>query len=183
MRLFSHHRSPIALSAVATDKATKSEPHHAHQCLAEHGHHPNQAQFERLDARAKIRTLAQNCWEPESGRVVIDVRHDQHGEFFDIWADQDADVEVLDVQPRDRYLLLIIRRPNQRPHQPDIKDKLLCGHDERHWFVAGVPDQASTVVTAKESLNPNEVRRREQGKRGKRSKRAAPQKGRIPPAR
>jgi hypothetical protein len=127
--------------------------------------------FERLGARAKIRPLAQNRWRPESGRVVIDVRHDRHGEFFDIQADQDAAVEVLDVQPRDRHLLLMIRRPNQRPHQPDIKDKLLCGHDERHWFVAGVPGQASTVVTAKEALKPGFVRDREQGKKGKRSKR------------
>jgi len=127
--------------------------------------------FERLGARAKIRPLLQNRWQPESGRVVIDVRHDRHGEFFDIQADQDADVEVLDLQPRDRHLLLMVRRPNQRPHRPDIKDKLLCGHDERHWFVAGVSDLASTVVTAKEALKPREVRDREQGKRGKRTKR------------
>lgn len=127
--------------------------------------------FERLGARAKIRPLVQNRWQPKSGRVVIDVRHDRHGEFFDIQADQDADVEVLDVQPRDRHLLLMVRRANQRPHQPDIKDKLLCGHDERHWFVAGVPEQASTVVTAKEALKPELVRDREQGTKGKRSKR------------
>ena len=88
--------------------------------------------FQRFGARAKIRPLAQNRGQPESGRVVIDVRHDRHGEFFDIQADQDADVEVLDVRPRDRHLLLMVRRANQRPHQPDIKDKLLCGHDERH---------------------------------------------------
>jgi hypothetical protein len=128
--------------------------------------------FERLGARAKIRPLAQNRWQPESGRVVIDVRHDRHGEFFDIQADQDATVEVLDVQPRDRHLLLMVRRPNQRPGLPDIKDKLLCGHDERHWFVAGVPERApvSTVVTAKLALKPDAVRDREQGKKGKRQK-------------
>ncbi len=74
--------------------------------------------------------------------MVIDIGHDRHGEFFDIQADDDANVEVLDVQPRDRHLLLMIRRPNQRAGLPDIKDKLLCGHDERHWFVAGVPEKA-----------------------------------------
>ena len=108
-----------------------------------------------------------------TSQIVIDVRHDRHGEFFDIQADDAASVEVLDVQPRDRHLLLMVRRPNQRPGLPDIKDKLLCGHDERHWFVAGVPEKApvSSVVTAKEALKPDLVRNREQGKKGKRSKR------------
>jgi hypothetical protein len=129
--------------------------------------------FEKLGARAKVRPLVQNRWGPAPGRIVIDVRHDRHGEFFDIQADDAADVEVLDVQPRDRHLLLMVRRPNQRPGLPDVKDKLLCGHDERHWFVAGVPEKApvSSVVTAKEALKPDLVRSREQGKRGKRSKR------------
>src|SRR5262249_8677602 len=36
----------------------------------------------------------------------------------------------------------------------------LCGHDERHWFVAGVPESApvGTVRQAKEALKPAEVR-------------------------
>ncbi len=125
--------------------------------------------FEKLGARAKIGQLRRLTANP----LVIDIGHDRHGEFFDIQAADDADAEVLDVQPRDRHLLLMVRRPNQRPGLPDIKDKLLCGHDERHWFVAGVPEKApvSTVVTAKEALKPDLVRSREQGKRGKRSKR------------
>jgi hypothetical protein len=126
-----------------------------------------QTKFKKLGARAKFRPLRRRS----SGPVVIDIGHDRHGEFFDIQADSDADVDVLDVQPRDRHLLLMVRRPNERPHQPDVKDKLLCGHDERHWFVAGVPERASTVVTAKEALKPAAVRDLERGKRGKRKKR------------
>ena len=129
--------------------------------------------FEKLGARAKIRPLQRNRWPPVPSGVVINVRHDRQGEFFDIQAAADVDVEVLDVQPRDRHLLLMVCRPNPRPGLPDAKDKLLCGHDERHWFVAGVPEKApvSTVVTAKEALKPDLVRDREQGKRGKRAKR------------
>ena len=132
-----------------------------------------QTKFEKLGARATIRPLVPNRWRPAPGPVMIDIGHDRHGEFFDIQAGDDADVEVLDVQPRDRHLLLMVRRAADRPHQPDTKDKFLCGHDERHWFVAGVPDGASvsSVVTAKEALKPDLVRRREQGKRGKRKKR------------
>jgi hypothetical protein len=104
---------------------------------------------------------------------VIDIGNDRHGEFFDIQADAVAGVEVLDVQPKDRHLLLMVRRPPERPGLPDIKDKFLCGHDERHWFVAGVPEQASVsnVVTAKEALKPDTVRRLESGKKGKRASR------------
>ena len=41
------------------------------------------------------------------------------------------------------------------------KHKFLCGHDERHWFVAAVPEAAavSTVATAMEALKPFDVRR------------------------
>jgi hypothetical protein len=129
--------------------------------------------FEKLGARAKIRPLIHNRWRPVAGPVVIDIGHDRHGEFFDIQADDDADVQVLDVQPRDRHLLLMVRQAADRPGLSDTKDKFLCGHDERHWFVAGVPEKApvSTVVTAKEALKPDAVRSREQGKRGKRTKR------------
>jgi len=129
--------------------------------------------FEKLGARANIRPRVQNRWQPAPSAVVIDVRHDRHGEFFDIQAGGEAEVEVLDVQPKDRHLLLMVRRPNQRPGLPDAKDKFLCGHDERHWFVAAVPEKApvSSVVTAKEALKPDLVREREQGKKGKRQMR------------
>jgi hypothetical protein len=131
------------------------------------------AKFEKLGARAHIRPLVRNRWQTASRRVVIDVQHDRHGEFFDIQADDAVDVEVLDIQPRDRHLLLMVRRAAEHPHQPDIKDKFLCGHDERHWFVAGVPENApvSSVVSAKEALKPDAVRTRERGKKGKRLKR------------
>jgi len=77
------------------------------------------------------------------------------------------------VQRKDRHLLLMVRQPSERPGLPDTKDKFLCGHDERHWFVAGIPEAApvSSVVTAKEALKPDLVRNLESGKKGKRNKR------------
>ena len=40
------------------------------------------------------------------------------------------------------------------------KHKFLCGHDERHWFVAAILEQAaaSTVKTAMVALQPPAVR-------------------------
>ena len=38
--------------------------------------------FEKLGARAKVRPLVRNRWQPATSQIVIDVRHDRHGEFF-----------------------------------------------------------------------------------------------------
>ncbi len=131
------------------------------------------SKFEKLGARVKIRPLVQNRWRPVPGPVVIDIGQDRRGEFFDIQAEDDTDVQVLDVQPQDRHLLLMVRQAADRPGVSGVKDKFLCGHDERHWFVAGIPERAavSSVITAKEALKPTFVRNLERGKKGKRSKR------------
>jgi hypothetical protein len=67
-------------------------------------------------------------------------------------ASAEAEIAVLDVQPADRHLLLLVREGKD-------KSKFLCGHDERHWFVAGIPENApvGTVRQAKEALKPAEV--------------------------
>src|SRR6185312_2098729 len=85
----------------------------------------------------------------------------------------DAEIAVLDVQPADHHLLLLVRERKD-------KSKFLCGHDERHWFVAGIPESApvGTVRQAKEALKPAEVqtaqaRQRLKGKARNRRKNAA----------
>src|SRR4029077_12514723 len=86
--------------------------------------------------------------------IALDIQSDRHGEFFEITQRRDtpAPIEVLDDQPGDRHLLLLGRDGNE-------KHKFLCGHDERHWFVAAVPESApvGTVRAAKEALKPAEV--------------------------
>jgi hypothetical protein len=49
--------------------------------------------------------------------------------------------------------------------QTGEKSKFLCGHDERHWFVAAIPEAApvGTVRQAKEALKPKEVQDRQAG--------------------
>src|SRR5204863_2536512 len=79
---------------------------------------------------------------------------DRKGEFFEMTRQPgiEAEIAVLDIQPSDRHLLLLIREGKD-------KSKFLCGHDERHWFVAGIPETApvGTVRQAKEALKPAEV--------------------------
>src|SRR5947207_1904346 len=80
--------------------------------------------------------------------IRVDIRKDKNGEYFDIQLGDKAEVQVLDSQPESRHLLLMRRAVD------GTKSKFLCGHDERHWFVAAIPDKtaASNVATALEAL-------------------------------
>ena len=94
--------------------------------------------------------------EPWRGEPRIDIRSDRRGEYFDIRfvGGQPSELDVVDVQPRDRHLVLLARTGAE-------KSKFLCGHDERHWFVAAVPDSARAVTgvaSAKAALQPDPVR-------------------------
>ena len=91
------------------------------------------------------------------GMPRIDVGTDRRGEYFELRFPGDGperSVEVVDVAPADRHLLLLVRTGEE-------KSKFLCGHDERHWFVAAVPESArgvSGVAAAKDALQPALVR-------------------------
>ena len=99
-------------------------------------------------------SLAERPWY---GEPRIDVAVDGSGERFDIrfaGGEREVELEVVDIQPRDRHLLLLARRGEE-------KSKFLCGHDERHWFVAAVPESArgvTGVAAAKAALQPTAVR-------------------------
>ena len=78
-----------------------------------------------------------------------------------------ATAEVVNLDAKDRHLLL-------STNDNGIKAKFLCGHDERHWFVAAVPERAAatTVRAAKIALQPEQVQEALKGvKRSKRGKR------------
>lgn len=88
----------------------------------------------------------------DEGRTIsIDILRDKEGEYFDILAKEEAKALVMDVQKKDRHLLLIARDTSGNPL------KFLCGHDERHWFTCAVPGRVSTVLQAKQALKPAEV--------------------------
>lgn len=87
----------------------------------------------------------------------IDVRSDRRGEFFEVrfaGRGNAVQLELVDVAPAERHLLLLARDGKE-------KSKFLCGHDERHWFVAAVPENVrgvSDVQAAKAALRPELVR-------------------------
>lgn len=101
----------------------------------------------------------------EAPRIVLDIRRDKHGEFFEIRTAPGAtqEIVVLNVQPREKHLLLLSRQFDDQG-QFLAKQKFLCGHDEKHWFVAAIPENepVSTVDAAKTALKPEAVRAREE---------------------
>ena len=105
--------------------------------------------FGRMGARVRVRAVL----SPRE-RAGVDIRFDDRGEFFDIAINQlaPAEYQVIDIRPEARHLLLMARTDNG-------KQKFLCGHDERHWFVCAVPGASvSNVRGAMEALQPPLVR-------------------------
>ena len=106
--------------------------------------------FATIGARVKV-------MGDERGAPVIDVRSDRRGEFFEVrFAGRGnvVNLEVVHVARAERHLLLLARDAEE-------KSKFLCGHDERHWFVAAVPESARGVTgvrEAKAALQPPLVR-------------------------
>jgi hypothetical protein len=121
--------------------------------------------FERIGARVKVANRPSGGVRRFEGVVSFDIKVDRDGEYFEVIQRPatDPEVNVIDVQPADRHLLLLVRSAGE-------KQKYLCGHDERHWFVAAIPESApvGTVRQAKEALKPAEVRAA-QGRQGLRA--------------
>ncbi len=116
-----------------------------------------------MGARIKVREVpsrwrnAFRSWiNPQD--FAVDIRRDGSGEFFELCVpthlSEVLDVCVMQVEPKQRHLLLGVRKTGEQP----AFDRFLCGHDEREWFVAAVPGGASNVRQAMEALQPQEVR-------------------------
>jgi len=125
------------------------------------GNESIERQFAKMGARAKIRELTRGTAD-----YTLDVRRDKQGEFYDIGFRPDAECElqVINIDPDDRHMVVLFKGD-------DRKDRYLCGHDERSWFVAAVPGGANTVWEAKEALKPDQARESQDKKRVRKNKR------------
>jgi hypothetical protein len=123
-----------------------------------------QKKFHRIGARLRTSDLGIQTFE--KGTAILNVLKDDNGEeVFHVSFDQQnaPEISVLDVQPRDRHLLLMTRNAGGE------KRKFLCGFDERGFFVAAIPELApvGNVRQAKEALKPPEVQARQVGLKAK----------------
>src|SRR5688572_3448273 len=122
--------------------------------------------FARIGARVEV----EESLGRDGGRAFfLDVREDRKGEHFAFrtLGERDLRMEVVDARPESRHLLLLVENQG-------LKQKFLCGHDERHWFVAAVPEVAGvgSVEAAMQALKPAEVREAEERARVKRRDRS-----------
>jgi len=107
--------------------------------------------FAVIGARVKVED------RPWLGMPTIDIRSDRRGEYFSLRfpaEGREVELDVVDTWPEGRHLLLLVRDGAD-------KSKFLFGHDERHWFVAAIPESArgvSGVATAMRALQPDAVR-------------------------
>ena len=106
--------------------------------------------FAAMGARLKI------SGRPWRGMPAVDVGVDGQGEFFGLRFDggDRVAVSVVDIWPDKQHLLLLVRDGAE-------KSRFLCGHDERHWFVAAVPESergVGGIAQAMVALQPESVR-------------------------
>jgi hypothetical protein len=112
------------------------------------------SKFEAIGARVKV-TERSSRMSQTPLPVTFNINTDKKGEFFTVSVDgapEDIKLDVIDHAPDLRHLLLMLREKKE-------KIKYLCGHDERHWFIASLPlnNSIKTVEDAIESLKPGEV--------------------------
>jgi hypothetical protein len=122
-------------------------------------------QFQKIGASVKIQSSEIRRRTRQTAPVTLDIVEANGKELFQIWVREDLkqsiDLSVLEVKGEDRHLLLLARQLSSNGDTL-TKDHFLCGHDERHLFVASV-EGVSTVTAAKDSLKPKEIREKEAG--------------------
>lgn len=86
------------------------------------------------------------------GEYLLDIHNVSRQERFALAVRSDVvrhiEVSAINIRTDLRHLLLMTRTTDGQ------KRKLLCGHDERHWFVAAVPSNTVTVAEAMDRLKP-----------------------------
>jgi hypothetical protein len=109
-----------------------------------------------MGARVDVTSHSGGRYEPR--RLELDIRQEAREAYFYIRHRWDIRMEVLDVVPHDRHLLLRATDERTRNRRNDVS-QFLCGHDERSWFVAAIPesDRVMTVQGAKDALKPQAV--------------------------
>jgi hypothetical protein len=117
--------------------------------------------FQSIGAKVRIRESSapsdrSALWR-EDAPIVIDIRDDGAGEYFKLTHRPDVAVDVQDVQVNDRHLLLTARIPDRAG--ATRRANFLCGRDEKHWFVAAIPEKprVRSVQSAKDALKPKAV--------------------------
>lgn len=94
----------------------------------------------------------------------LDILDDRGGQIYDLQLNRRKVKRLfaLDVKPKQRHLLMFCSEHfrNEAGLWQDRDHRVLCGHDEREWFCAEIPEEkrVTTVNQAMDALMPNIAR-------------------------
>ena len=137
--------------------------------------------FDNIGSRVTFRNARDRSERLSTPALLINIAVDRKGEHFSITINSDVDESNIEIQMLDcnqdlKHMLLHVRYPrlinsgapdNRKLKlgnvfvdklDPWVNEKLLLGHDEMHWFVAGVSSSTS-IKQAFDNLRPKEVTR------------------------
>lgn len=126
-----------------------------------------QNKFEEMGSRVTIRKGNGMFIRGFNAVLAVNVVSDRKGEHFTMTIHPQADEALIDIQVLDtdaklRQMLLMIKYPYEIRNGQYVlsnaytKERLLVGHDEMHWFVAGVT-QSNNIKEAFANLRPSAV--------------------------
>lgn len=108
--------------------------------------------FGTISIRSSRNNLFAGLREPSAmPRIRVNIERDKKGEFFQIDMRGSVDLQILNSSKNSQHLLLFAK------DRENAKYRYLCGHDERGWFAAAVPDAVSSVTAAMDVLKPAPV--------------------------
>ena len=118
-----------------------------------------QRHFARMGAKIDVSVITPSNHRQRSflgiRDYVLDVDETRDNERFTLTINKAAQnslqFQTVDIRPAQRHLLLMVKQEGAD------KNKFLCGHDERHWFVAPVAGGSTNVREAMEALKPAQV--------------------------
>lgn len=117
-------------------------------------------QFARIGANLEIAERSFVRGRNGASNFSLDIKEEGRKEFYLLEIAkpviETVEFQVLNSRPDLRHLVLLAKNASA---EIATKEKFLCGHDERHWFVASLPQAAAVtnVTTAMESLKPREA--------------------------
>ncbi|MFA5135639.1 MAG: hypothetical protein WC505_07700 [Patescibacteria group bacterium] len=116
-------------------------------------------QFARMGAEVEVNTVEdrRGFGRPAAFRANVVGTGKQERFSFTINNENLAGIQVIDIDPKGRHILLNVTPTSDRPGVSAEPTKLLLGHDEMHWFVAPVVRSAINIDAAKQSLKPTVV--------------------------
>ena len=117
--------------------------------------------FKKIGAEIKIGDTTRRIASPITMNIINNDGVERFELLFRKGVAREYELSVLEVKAAERHLVLLARRLDSNGTVV-AKNHFLCGHDERHLFVANV-DSVSTVAAAKASLKPELIRERETG--------------------